>query len=324
MPSRERKQVLFEHSKSLLGKYNKILVLGANNVGSKQIQQIRMALRGKALLLFGKNTMHRLVVKTFVKENGGDHPMEELLPLIKGNVGYCFTNGDIGEVRQIIEENRVPAAARAGQIAESDVVVPAGPTGCDPGQTSWFQALNVPTKISRGQIEIVSDLKLVTKGEIVGGSEAALLQKLDIKPFTYGLVLQSVYDNGTVFDAKVLDITENAMKQKFFNAVRRMASYCLVSGYPTLASIPHSIGNGVRTLIAVSAASGYSFEQMEEWDKLLNMDPEELAKLAAAAAASGGAGDGGAGGEEAKEEEEEEEEVDVGGGGLFGGDDDGY
>eukprot|EP00512_Aurantiochytrium_limacinum_P003846 CAMPEP_0171495562 /NCGR_PEP_ID=MMETSP0958-20121227/6211_1 /TAXON_ID=87120 /ORGANISM="Aurantiochytrium limacinum, Strain ATCCMYA-1381" /LENGTH=325 /DNA_ID=CAMNT_0012029559 /DNA_START=105 /DNA_END=1082 /DNA_ORIENTATION=+ len=318
MPSRERKAELFARTKELFAEYNKILLVGANNVGSKQIQQIRIALRGKAVLLFGKNTMQRTIIREFVEEQGGSHPISNLTEHVRGNIGFIFTNDDVSEIRTVIDSNRVPAAARAGQIAESDVIVPPGPTGCDPGQTSWFQALNVPTKISRGQIEIVNELKLVVKGEVVGGSEAALLQRLDIRPFTYGFVLKSVYDKGNIFDAKVLDITEDNLKTKFFMAVRRMASICLTTGYPTLVSLPHSVGNGVRTLIAIAAASGYSFEQMAEWDKLLNMDPAELAKLAAASAAAGGAAAGGA--EAAAEEEEEEEEVDVGGGDLFGGD----
>lgn len=320
MPSRERKEAYFVRAKALFEEYRKILVVGANNVGSKQFQQIRIALRGKAVVLMGKNTMMRRILKEVIAESGGENPVSVLQPLVVGNIGFIYTNEDVNEIRQVIDDNRVPAAARAGAVAENDVIVPPGPTGCDPGQTQWFQALNVPTKISRGQIEIVSELKLVVAGERVGSSEAALLQKLNIRPFTYGLVLKSVYDNGAVFDAKVLDITEDDMKQKFFTACRNMASICLSVGYPTLVSLPHSVGKGVRDLIALAAASGYSFEQMEEWDNLLNMDPEELAKLQAAAAAAGGGGAA----EEEKEEEEEEEEVDVGGGGLFGGDDEGY
>jgi len=165
----------------------------------------------------------------------------------------------------------------------------------------------------------VSELKLVTKGERVGSSEAALLQKLDIRPFTYGLKLRDVYDNGSIFSAAVMDITEGDLKAKFSNACRRIASIGLAAGYPTLCSLPHSIGNGVRRLIAVAAMTDYNFAECEPWNKFFNMSPEELAKLAAANAASGGGG-----GEAEKEEEpEEEEEADVGAGGMFG-DDDGY
>jgi len=317
MPSRERKVAYFARTKELFEEYSKILIVGANNVGSKQFQDIRIALRGKAVVLMGKNTMMRRIIQDLLDENE-ENPVGTLLPIVQGNIGFIFTNGDVNEVRKVINENRVGAPARAGALAEMDVIVPAGGTGCDPGQTQWFQALNVPTKITKGQIEIVSDLRLISAGEVVGSSEAALLQKLGIRPFTYGLVLQKVYDNGALFDAKVLDITDEILTSKFGASLRRMASICMSSGYPTVVSLPHQIGNGVRTLIAIAAASGYTFEQMSEWDSLLNMSPEELAKMQAAAAASGGGG-GDAAAEEEKEEEEEEE-VDLGGGGMFGDD----
>ena len=55
-----------------------------------------------------------------------------------------------------------------------------------------MQALNIPTKINKGCVEIVSDVHLVKQSEKVGGSEATLLAKLGIKPFSYGLVIQKV------------------------------------------------------------------------------------------------------------------------------------
>jgi large subunit ribosomal protein LP0 len=318
MPSRERKQVYFKKMTELLDTYTKIMVVHADHVGSQQFHNIRSGLRGVAEVLMGKNTLMRKVINNFLSENP-DHPIENVLPYVKGNIGLIFTNSDFSEVRKAIDDNRVPAAARANVIAECDVVVPPGPTGCDPGQTSWFQALNVPTKISRGQIEIVSELKIVSKGDKVSASEAALLQKLNIKPFTYGLVLKQVYDNGKVFSAAVLDITSEDLEQKFITSLRRAAAVSIATGIPTIASVPHSVGNAMKRLIAICASSGYSFPQMKEWDDLFNMDPEELAKLQAASAAAGGGGAA----EEAKQEEEEEE-VDVGGGNLFGDEEDAY
>lgn len=60
-----------------------------------------------------------------------------------GNIGFIFTNGELGAIRDVIEEHRVPAPARVGSVAPTDVKVPPGPTGCDPGQTSFFQVLQV-------------------------------------------------------------------------------------------------------------------------------------------------------------------------------------
>ena len=84
-----------------------------------------------------------------------------LLPHIKGNVGFVFTKLDLTDVRKIILENKVAAPAKAGAIAPVDVVIPAQNTGLGPEKTSFFQALAIPTKISRGTIEILVSLDIV-------------------------------------------------------------------------------------------------------------------------------------------------------------------
>jgi large subunit ribosomal protein LP0 len=81
---------------------------------------------------------------------------------------------------------QVPAGAKAGTLAPTDVFVPPGPTGLDPGQTGFFQALNIATKIVKGSIEIVAQVHLIKKGDKITSSAVALLSKLDIKPFFYG------------------------------------------------------------------------------------------------------------------------------------------
>merc|ERR1719359_1276792 len=131
----------------------------------------------------------RKVVSAYLAKNPG-HPYEMLLPKIMGNIGFVFTNGDLGKVRELIEDNRVPAPARVGAIAPIDVVVA-------PGPTNFFQTLQIATKIVKGRIEITSPVNLLKAGDKVGNSEAVLLQKLHINPFDYGLVITDVYDNGS-------------------------------------------------------------------------------------------------------------------------------
>lgn len=91
------------------------------------------------------------------------------------------------QIRDEIAKYKVGAPARFGLVAPNDVTIPAGGTGMDPSQTSFFQALAIATKINKGTIEIVSDVHLIKTGDKVGASEAALLGKLGIKPFKYGL-----------------------------------------------------------------------------------------------------------------------------------------
>uniref|UniRef100_G1N9Q6 Large ribosomal subunit protein uL10 n=1 Tax=Meleagris gallopavo TaxID=9103 RepID=G1N9Q6_MELGA len=231
----------------LLDDYPKCFVVGADNVGSKQMQQIRMSLRGKAVVLMGKNTMMRKAIRGHLENNPA---LEKLLPHIRGNVGFVFTKEDLTEIRDMLLANKVPAAARAGAIAPCDVTVPAQNTGLGPEKTSFFQALGITTKISRGTIEILG--------------------------------------------------------------VRNVASVCLQIGYPTIASVPHSIVNGYKRVLAVAVETDYTFPLAEKVKAFL-ADPSafvaaapvvtETAAPAAAAAAPA---------KEAPKEESEESDEDMG------------
>jgi len=222
------------------------------------MQKVRIELRGKAEILCGKNT----IIRKVVREEGESNPkLAGLLPLVWGNVSLVFTNEDLNEVRQLIVANKVPAAAKVGAFAPQAVVVPPGPTGLDPGQTAFFQVLNIGTKIAKGSIEIINAVDLLKVGDKVTASAVALLDKLGIRPFHYGISVDHVYQNGSVFSAKVLALGEDDLIAKFLNAVRFLAALSLATGYPTEASIPHSIVGAFHRLLAISQATAYSFKE---------------------------------------------------------------
>ncbi|KAM7005578.1 large ribosomal subunit protein uL10 [Tautogolabrus adspersus] len=288
----------------LLDDYPKCFIVGADNVGSKQMQTIRLSLREKAVVLMGKNTMMRKAIRGHLENNPA---LEKLLPHIKGNVGFVFTKEDLAEVRDMLLANKVPAAARAGAIAPCEVTVPAQNTGLGPEKTSFFQALGITTKISRGTIEILSDVNLIKTGDKVGASEATLLNMLNISPFSYGLNIQQVYDNGSVYSPEVLDITEDSLHARFLEGVRNIASVCLEIGYPTLASVPHSVINGYKRVLAVAVETDYSFPLADKVKAFL-ADPSAFAAVAAPAAAAAETAAAPAAKEEAKEESEESDD----------------
>jgi len=270
------------------------------------MHEIRQSLRGEGVVLMGKNTMVRRAMKGFIAE-GSLVEIERLLPHVKGNVGFVFTNGDLKETREKILSNRVAAPARAGAIAPLDVFVPAGNTGMEPGKTSFFQALGVPTKIARGTIEITTELRLVQSGSKVGASEATLLNMLNISPFTYGMGIAQIYDQGQAFESSVLDIEESQLLKAFSSAVTTIASISLAVNYPTLPSVMHSLVNSYKKVLAVAIETDYSWEGIEELkDRIANPEAYAAAGPTEAAATTEGA----APVEEAKEEEEEEEASD--------------
>ena len=229
-----------------------------------------------------------------------------------GNVGFIFTNNDLKTIRDKILANKVAAPARAGAVAPLDVYIPAGNTGMEPGKTSFFQALGVPTKIARGTIEITTDLKLVEAGAKVGASEATLLNMLNISPFTYGMKVIQVYEDGQAFSPDVLDIEESQLLKSFSSAIATITSISLAANYPTLPSVIHSVVNAYKNAIAVAIETDYSWEAIDELkDRIANPDAYASAAPASGAAAADDA-PAAAKEEEKKEESEAEESGDEG------------
>ncbi|KAJ3083626.1 ribosomal protein P0 (A0) (L10E) [Rhizoclosmatium sp. JEL0117] len=309
--SRSKKEAYFAKLETLLAEYPSIFLVNVDNVGSNQMHQIRLALRGTGVILMGKNTMVRKVLRGIIN----DKPeFAKLMEVVRGNVGFVFTKGDLKDVRTKILSNRVAAPAKAGAMAPIDVFVPAGNTGMEPGKTSFFQALGVPTKIARGTIEIVSDVHLIKKDTKVGASEAALLNMLNISPFTYGLTVTHVWDRDTLFAPSVLDVDAEVFLTNLKTGIATVAALSLGLGIPTQASVPHLLINGFKNLLGVGLETEYSFEAVERIkDALAN--PTAAAPVAAAAAAPAAAA--AAAPAAAKEAEKEEESDDDMGFGLF-------
>jgi len=302
-----RKNVYWAKLESCLNRYKNILIITVDFVGSRQMQVVRSAIRGRGEILMGKNT----IIRKVLRENSEKIPeLLDLLPLIKGNMGFIFTNGDLNSIRKEVMSFKLPAAAKAGVLAQADVTVPAGPTGLDPGQTSFFQTLNIATKITKGSIEITVPVHLCTKDQKVTASAVALLSKLNIKPFEYGIVVTTVYEAGSVYSADVLDLDMNDLVGFFANAVSTLSALSFAVKEVNATTVPHSFGRAFNILAAIGLEAGVESEAMTKVKDIL--------------ANKGGGGGGAAGGDGAAaaapvvEEEEEEEAPAMD---MFGGDD---
>jgi len=301
------KKAYIKRLTELVNTYSKILIVQADNVGSSQMQKIRISLRGSAVVLMGKNTLIRKALRAVIEKNP---LLDNLLPLVRGNIGFVFTKGDLSSVMQKVVGLRVEAPAKVGVLAPNNVVVPAGPTGLEPTQTSFLQALNIPSKINKGQVEIINDHQLLKKGDKVGQSEAALLQKLNIKPFTYGLVVSDVYDEGVVYESSVLLLKDEDLLEHFVTGVRNVAALGLQTSFPTTAAVPHLLSHAYRNLLAIAASTDVTFKRAEPLKAYLK-DPSAFAATSAPAAEAKPdekkGGDKGGKKEEKKKEEKKEE-----------------
>ena len=307
----------------LLGQYEKILLVDIDNVGANSIQKIRQTLRGQAVLLFGRNTLIRKAIRDYVEKcneagNKEGVRIEALLPNIKGNVGLIFTNGDLNHIKEVAESFKQKAPAKIGAIAPEDVFVEPGPTGMEPTQTQFLQALNIGSKIVKGQVEIISRVHLIKEGEKIGSSEATLLDKLNIMPFSYRASVKTVFDSGFVYPSSLLNLGPNDVLQMLAKGVQRVTTVALEIGYPSIATIPHLLVNAYKNILSISVETDYEFEGSKEIKAFLK-DPSAFAVAAPVAAAPAGGAAPAAAKEEPKEEQKEEEDASIGG--LFDDDD---
>lgn len=304
-----KKEEYMKKFRELLEAHPRAVLVTVDNIGSHHMQRIRMSLRGRAVLLLGKNTLMRKAIKDALDV----HPeWESLLPVIKGNIGFVFTSEDLGGLKEKLLESRVPAQAKAGIVAPQDVVIPKQVTTLEPTKTTFFAALDIATKITRGCVEILQDVNLCTEGSKVGSSEAALLQMLDLRPFTYGLKLTNVFDDGFVYSAKLLSTTPADLFSAFAAGVANVAALSLGIGYPSLPAFPHAVIGGYKNLVAVCLGTDYLFDQakslkerVENPDAFVSAAPVVTATTTTTAPAPAPV-----------EEEEEEEEEEMGD--LFG------
>merc|ERR1712048_1124734 len=127
-----------------------------------------------------------------------------------------------------------------------------------------------------GQIELVSDFPILKIGEKVSPSAAVLLTKLSIKPFEYGMEVEQVVQDGSVFAAAVLDIKQEVLIQKFMAGVANMAAFSRELGIPTEAGLPHMFGNAFRNVASLVADIDFTFKEVEPVKAFLE-DPEAYA-----------------------------------------------
>jgi large subunit ribosomal protein LP0 len=323
---KEKKRIIINNLYEAFTKYKQVLVVKLDNVSSNQIQQARVALRQqkKGIMIVGKNTVVSKAIALATKapkegEKGFDirkdwfadnTQIHKLEALLKGKVGLIFSDAAVFEIKPIIEGNRKPAAAKVGMVAPIDVVVPPGPTGMDPSQISFFHALNMSTKINKGQIEITKEFKVCTTGKKVGNSESVLLQKLNIRPFSYGMEIYRVYDDGTILTPEIFNMNPNEIIGKFSNAANKIAAISLAIGQPNQLSAQHLVANGFKNIASIALAVGLSFKALEGLSSGGSQAPAKQETKAEEKKP------------EAKKEEapKEEEQLDLGGGGLFGDD----
>jgi len=232
------------------------------------IHKIRKLLRGiNSEVVCGKTTVMTKAINEYI--NLGKIPTHHSIDGLKGVVDIIhdmqtlliFTNEELGKITEITSKFIVEKQAKTGAISPIEVTLQAGPTGMDSSQIEYFQALKIPTKVIKNQLEIVSSTKILVVGQKITMSEINLMKKFNIKPYKHVVQIMHIYMNGKLYDKGILKITSDYMKEKLQTGIRNIAAFSLATGITTKASAPHIIQNAFKNILGLSLSTGIEISQ---------------------------------------------------------------
>jgi len=244
------KREIFDDLTELLNKYSVIAVADLQKVRSSQIQEIRKKLRGKADLIVAKNTILR---KAAEKAASSRENVDRFAQSLTGSKVLIFTQMNPFELIIFLNKNKVRVPAKGGDVATSDIMVPGGNTGLQPGPViSEFNEAKVQTRIEGGSIFVAKDTVVVRKDEVIPVRIASLLSKLGMKPMEAGLSLSYAYDNGSVLGPNDLAFDLDRMRADISSAARLAFGVAVEANIMLPETAPMIISKAYRQAIAVS------------------------------------------------------------------------
>lgn len=219
-----------------LMKMKTVMVVSVKGLPSGQFQEIRKKLRGMAELKVAKKN-----IIDFALEHSGNKELEHLVPFIEGNTALLFSEKDAFEISAFLADNKSPAKAKAGQIAEEEIKIEAGPTELLPGPAiTELSSVGLKVKVEGGKIAIIQPHVLVKKGEAINDAKVGILSKLNITPFKVGLEPVAAFLEGKVYNNVKVDKAGTLARLK--DGFARSLGFAVSIAYPSNETLPMIIG----------------------------------------------------------------------------------
>ena len=256
----KKKTQMYQLLQDLPKKYNVTALVRMEKVRASQLLPLRKKLQGEVEIVSIKD---KIAQKAFEKL---DIPgIKKLKEKLTGQCLFMFTNMSPFKLNVLLGKNKIMLAARGGDIAGMDVVVPPKNTGIAPGpMLTEFKENKIPTKIDQGTIWILKETTPVKKGEAISTKLAALLGKLDIKPIEAGIVLNSALSESVLFAEEELVVDVEKFREQISQAYQSAISLSIEAAYITNDNIEQILAKASQSAHSVSTEAGYVTDENKE------------------------------------------------------------
>lgn len=251
----ERKVELYNTLQELAKSYNVIALSRMTKVRSAQLMAIRKKFKNEIKILTIKN---KVAQRAFEKIFGDVKGLELLNKELEGQCALMFTNISPFKMNLTFDKNKILMAAKGGDIAPNELLIPAGNTGINPGPVlSEFKESNVPTRIDQGTIWVSKDTVVAKPGDVISQKLAALLSKLDVKPIEAGISVNYAISEGLEYREKDLKIVIQDYVDEIVKSFQEALSLSVEAVYFTKESVPLLLMKAKQHGISLSTESGY-------------------------------------------------------------------
>ena len=217
-----------EEIKKNLTNYSSIGVVGIRGIPSNQLQLMRKSLRGIADLKLCRNSL----IDRALNESSSD--IQQINKYVEDQTALLFTNENPFKLSKILLQGKTSAPIKAGTVSPKDIVVEKGPTAFPPGPiVGELTGAGIAAGIEGGKVVIRQTKTVAKKGDIVDAKLASILSRLEIHPMELGLDLRAVYQNGMIYESKILSVDETVYKNNLTLAVQHAFNLSVNSAYPT-------------------------------------------------------------------------------------------
>ena len=173
------------------------------------IEMSRDSLTPRHRLFFGKTKVMAVALGlTPATEPAANTSL--LTPHMTGCVGLLFTPRDPNSILSYFSTFRPLDFARAGTIATRTFVLPSGTLYSRGGEIPaeedvplahsiepTLRKLGVPSRLVKGRIELDTDYKVCTEGEVLGSGQTTLLKMFGVATAEFGMKIKAYFVAGT-------------------------------------------------------------------------------------------------------------------------------
>jgi large subunit ribosomal protein L10 len=254
--------------------YESVGVVRVTGIPSRQLQNMRRDLHGKAAVRMSRNTLMERALDEV------DRGVESLTAYLAGEVALIGTDDNPFGLYRQLEASKTPAPINAGEVAPNDIVIPEGDTGIDPGPfVGELQQVGASARIMDGSIKVTEDSTVLREGETVSAELANVLAELGIEPKEVGLDLRAVFSEGVLFEPDELAIDVDEYRADFEAAAAAGRNLSVNAVYPTARTVGTLLAKGAGEAKSVGLQA--AIEDEELMPDLVRRADSQLRALAA-------------------------------------------